>query len=410
MIKLKRWYTAVALLFFNTLILLIVLNAGLSIGRTLLEFRPPVETASVRSRTPLGRFGERILQAYPGRSTDEIGALLDEGRVTGFERFRYDPITQFKVKPFHGRFIHLTEHGFRAGKNQGPWPPDPQAFNVFTFGGSTMFGSYLADDETIASWLQEHMTNKMCGRSVHVYNFGQPAFISTQEMLFFYELLSHGHRPDIVIFYDGLNDLMLWNGEPLFTDKLHRLMEGNDRSQIFGVLDRLAISRAISELQNRLRSDGTVFTSSSYKNDQVFNDLLHRLRTNRQVIEAIARQYGVRPVFVWQPIPTFKYDLPSHFAYDFYRGRPFPSYQVGHNYERLERFRPEFEKTRNFLWLADIQQGRKENLYVDEIHYTSAFSREIALNIFDFIQRSPDDSWKCTTRAATIGSQGGVGR
>jgi hypothetical protein len=35
------------------------------------------------------------------------------------------------------------------------------------------------------------------------------------------------------------------------------------------------------------------------------------------------------------------------------------------------------------LWLAGIQQDKRENLYVDAVHYIAVFSREIAVHVCD---------------------------
>jgi hypothetical protein len=37
------------------------------------------------------------------------------------------------------------------------------------------------------------------------------------------------------------------------------------------------------------------------------------------------------------------------------------------------------------LWLDAIQEERRESLYVDAVHYTAEFSREIAGRIADYI-------------------------
>ena len=39
----------------------------------------------------------------------------------------------------------------------------------------------------------------------------------------------------------------------------------------------------------------------------------------------------------------------------------------------------------DFLWLADMQVGKTNNLYVDNIHYDAGFSREIARAIGTYL-------------------------
>jgi hypothetical protein len=41
----------------------------------------------------------------------------------------------------------------------------------------------------------------------------------------------------------------------------------------------------------------------------------------------------------------------------------------------------------NFVWLGDVQDGRTESLYVDIIHYTAGFSRELAWRMYTEMRR-----------------------
>src|SRR5258708_31109276 len=49
----------------------------------------------------------------------------------------YEPFVEFRHPPFQGRFLNSHPAGFRHVRNQGPWPPSPQFYNIFFFGGST---------------------------------------------------------------------------------------------------------------------------------------------------------------------------------------------------------------------------------------------------------------------------------
>jgi hypothetical protein len=54
---------------------------------------------------------------------------------------------------------------------------------------------------TITSYLQSYL-----GNDYDVQNFAEPGWVSTQELLFLMEQLAEANIPDIVIFYDGVND------------------------------------------------------------------------------------------------------------------------------------------------------------------------------------------------------------
>lgn len=105
-----------------------------------------------------------------------------------------------------------------------------------------------------------------------------------------------------------------------------------------------------------------------------------RYLANKRQIESVAREFGSRAIFVWQPIPFYKYDKSYHLFFK-------ENTSLGENqyakegYERMEHIRGTEDLGRNFLWCADIQEQLKEPLYVDLVHYTSAMSNRLATYI-----------------------------
>ena len=68
--------------------------------------------------------------------------------------------------------MNVHEAGFRVGLHQGPWPPAKDEMRIFMFGGSTLFGYGVRDEETISSQLQQFLAGST-DTKVSVYNFGQ---------------------------------------------------------------------------------------------------------------------------------------------------------------------------------------------------------------------------------------------
>jgi len=56
----------------------------------------------------------------------------------------------------------------------------------------------------------------------------------------------------------------------------------------------------------------------------------------------------------------------------------------------MENLRAQGKLGSNVLWLADMQQDKHENLYVDAVHYTAAFSQAIAGQICGFMGKHPN--------------------
>lgn len=333
-----------------------------------------------------------VAAVYPHLTKQQIDSLLKE---TWSRPYVFEPFTQLKERPYRGHYVNVDENGFRWSANQGPWPPDPNTFNVFLFGGSTLFGYGVSDSETIASRLQEYLTSKL-NRNIRVYNFGRGHYYSTQERILFEQLLSSGNIPDLAIFIDGINDFDFHKDEPLYTERLQQFVSGKiETPRIPGFISELPLSRVLGSLKRRFDSyfeertradvqvNAVIDTDKDIYDDPVRNDrVIRRYLTNKKIIEAVAASYGVKPVFVWQPVPTFKYDV----SYHLFSGFDFGKFNYSrYGYRSMEELRQVNHLGVNFLWCADIQQGFKEPLYVDRVHYTAKFSRVLALCIADLL-------------------------
>ncbi|HUI54112.1 MAG TPA: SGNH/GDSL hydrolase family protein [Bryobacteraceae bacterium] len=366
----RHWYTDLALISFNTFLLLLALNLILWAAAPL--FRQPTHF------DPIVAFGlPRVLQSYPGWKEADVIALVHETDQLDTAIYQYEPYTQFKLRPLHGRYLNINPAGFRVIRNQAPWPPDPSAFNIFVFGGSTTFGVGVADEETIPSYLQEETAADT--PHVAVYNFGRLGYFSTQELLLFYRMLSAGAAPKLAIFIDGINDFHSFSGEPDLTSELASLLDSEH--QPWRLLRALPMWRAVSRAVPRPAPD---FSDAGSP-----NGIIRRLRTNEALIRTLCDAHHVKPVFVLQPLPVYQYDLRYHYL----NGADWSRYLryadgAKYGYPLLAAMRGEFESKGDFLWLAGIQEGRHQNFYVsDGLHYSAPFSREIARAIRDFLKK-----------------------
>lgn len=100
-----------------------------------------------------------------------------------------------------------SEDGFRSDWKTGASPIlnyDPDAFNIFAFGGSTTFGTAVQDDETWPAFLEQTLMQKH--PNARVYNFGIGGFALHDETYLLTQHLIDGYIPDVAIFYDGVNE------------------------------------------------------------------------------------------------------------------------------------------------------------------------------------------------------------
>jgi hypothetical protein len=110
---------------------------------------------------------------------------------------RYISYIEWRRQPFKGETINLTgPYGRRAtiGTAESGKP------SVYFFGGSTMWGTGADDANTIPS-----LVTQIGG--YRAMNWGESAYTAHQSLVLLIQLLQEGHRPDVVVFYDGVNDV-----------------------------------------------------------------------------------------------------------------------------------------------------------------------------------------------------------
>ena len=246
----------------------------------------------------------------------------------------------------------------------------------FFSGGSTTFGYGVADNETIASYLQEYLNQKL-GTDVRVYNFGRGSYYSTQERLLYEQLLTSGFVPDLAIFIDGLNDFAYYENKPLFTDQLRQLFATGAVQMSKKLLSMTSLGQAAGLVSDRI---GSLFSKKEIrqlndpeKNDignEIINKVINTYVINKKLIEAASSIFGVQAIFVWQPNPAYNYDQTYH---PFFNGDAGEISYSKDGYLRMANFLRENQMGNNFIWCADIQKELKQPLYVDRVHYSARF-------------------------------------
>lgn len=393
--RLSRAFRAAAILWLNVCLLFLAANAG---AYLLLKILPPPDPLPAAA----AHVHAALREVFPDLGADEFVQLMRENA----REFTYEPFTQFREQPSRGRYVNVDANGFRHSRDQGPWPPVAEHLNVFVFGGSTAFGIGVKDDQTVASHLQAILAaSGAAGRPVRVYNFGRGAYYSSQERALFERLLVAGHVPDVAIFLDGLNDFFFHDGDrPALTGVLEQLLAQTVPAPVgMGVALRpekrgLAYTTLINSLpvmtllarwraapqQNVMLWRPLAERRARPADDAALSErVITRYVANRTLIESAAAAMGVTPVFVWQPVPLYKYDLTYH-RYQGHFG-PYESLRAG--YPRMAEYVRQHPQGQNFVWCADIQEPLRELLYVDQVHYTPRMSERVARCIADHLRR-----------------------
>jgi lysophospholipase L1-like esterase len=183
---------------------------------------------------------------------------------------------------------------------------------ILLLGGSSLWGFGARDDETIPSQLGRILHER--GWRVEIKNLSTIGYVSTQELIALVRELQAGYRPDVVVFYDGVNDTAsaLLEGEAgLTTNEINRRREFNllhsPGRLILALTAKLVTDSAsyrlvrgvrarlggINQADARRRSVETV----SLLADQVVS----RYEANLGLVESLGRAFGFRALFFWQP-------------------------------------------------------------------------------------------------------------
>ena len=220
---------------------------------------------------------------------------------------QYLPYVVWRRAPFTGAMINIDHEGVRRtpGAVCGAG-----SYKVFAFGGSTMWGTGSPDWGTIPAYLQAALAKRE-SRPVCVVNFGESAYVSTQSVIMLLTRLHAGDVPNLVLFYDGPNDVYtaFQSGRTTVhenADRIARVFErhGEAESNLLAEwLDRSALFRVSRSLVSRLAQapPPSLLTYETIGIDRVAlaDGVVRTYLDNYNVVDALAHQYGFKYAFFW---------------------------------------------------------------------------------------------------------------
>ncbi len=325
---------------------------------------------------------EMLAKIYPGMTEAQIRAMLDESWNRDFV---YRPWAMYGEQPITGEYVTVDPAGFRAVANQGPWPPSRDNYNIFLFGGSTLFGYGLPGGQTVADHLQEALDALPSRKPCKVYNFGAGTYYSTQERIFYQNLLAQGFVPDAAVFLDGFNDPQRQEDAPWNSERFRQMMESSARhtgawEEIHinwlktKIIHYLPITEKLFDLERLMPSKALLGEKDKAAvSTQLAVRQIERFAANKKLVDAASKAFGARDLYVWQP--ASKYDA------DTLAINPFTTEddaQLTYLYAQAEKRYKDGEFGDNFVWCADILKGRQDVLYVDSAHYGNTLSKMCA--------------------------------
>ena len=301
----------------------------------------------------------------PGVSDEVNKMIADETKDA--TQYSYEPWMMFRMANYNSKYVNVNRYERRSSPDAFIKSGSPDTIDIYFFGGNTMYGYNLADDETIPSRFLKAYQQQNPARSVRVRNFGIPHYYSKQELMLLSSLLFEGSRPDIVIFLDGMNDFypsrILYYDRPWFSYALQQSFEGK-----MAQTGKAAFIDSTDQLYN----DPPGITGNNYN-----DELLLKYKNNIRMATDLCRNTGIKSYFFCQPVPFYKN---SNLTRNKYQG----------NYQRFEYIYPELEKYKdslaNFYFLGNMLEDENENAFIDSFNYSPAFSEKVAIQILNTVK------------------------
>jgi lysophospholipase L1-like esterase len=315
---------------------------------------------------------------------------------------RWEPYLYWRRPPFRGRHINIDSNGIRFTEPAKPSAPgSPRPLKVFMFGGSTMWGSGARDAYTIPSILVRELQRR--GVEAEVTNFGESGYVSTQEVIALTLQLQKGERPDLVIFYDGVNDVFSayqQHAAGLPQNESHRRAEFNlSRSMMLrertGMVLRdaaagLATTRLLQGLWSRVGGASEESFDHPSPGDSVALEVLTVYKANIEMVRALGDQFRFKCLFYWQPTVFQKAHLTAHEEAQKVEMKPMEPFLL-RTYEAFRQSglspKPEHSFNDLSLVLADV----KAPLFLDWSHISESGNEMIAAGMAkDVLASNPD--------------------
>ncbi len=319
----------------------------------------------------------------------------------------YHPLLGWLPRPMQKEHVHITQERIRETmfNSHGYLENETQ---VFMFGGSTLWGVYTSDNETISSLLAKNLNT-----ASHIYsvtNFGQIAFNSNQELVYLTQVLKEGKKPSIIIFYDGCNDLFfdLKHGlstYSVFYEEGIKFKMGN-MWQFFQRESPTNLSLFNSDLLMLIKNYSPKYIKLYYYTQKIIENLLGKTtkseinlqvpqiendtfvdrvignyEQNVKVIDALSQTYGFKYILVWQPLLfTKKIRTNDEKRINHYNPNN-PELMYILITDRIKK-----THLKNFYDLTAIFDNEQESIFIDECHVTPEGNEIISKNLEEILK------------------------
>ena len=294
----------------------------------------------------------------------------------GQTRVRWLPYSYWVVAPYKSELINVDELGLRRTL---PSNNDPSAPQIHFFGGSTAWGEGARDAYTIPSQVARLLAER--DTPAAVANYAQTGYVSAQDLILFQRQLALGNQPDLAVFYQGFNDtysayLQVMSGLPLRESQR---------------LDDSEAGRLLRQGQPVLRPLGSSVSDVNWglvaAGGNGAGTIVDNWLGNSRLIRAVAKEYGVDVLFIWQPALFAKSqlaDFEAQVAAEIHRALP-GFLELYAEVDRQVRELAAGGAFNDLIILSDLFAQNRDEIFFDEAHINEVGNSLVAEALVDAI-------------------------
>lgn len=382
-----------------TLAALCLLEGGVSLAILVKERLSGVDAESMDQRVAADTYSDR---SWVNRYYQEFRRSRD---------LQWKSYVYWRQRPHRGDHINIDTDGIRLTTVGEPQEKSNSPVKIFMFGGSTLWGTGARDAFTIPSLVAKELHYK--GIVSEITNFGETAYVSTQEVIALLLRLQKGDIPNLVIFYDGVNDTMSAYQQHvagLPQNEFNRVREFNlskpdnfrERAAMMvrDVVAQLSMVHLLRDLLRRseVRSDDETDESRlgglkhpsgrQFVNfESLARDVFRTYVTNLDLVKALSDDYRFGYLFYWQPTIFDKPDLTEYERLQRDKMRSAEQF-IRKTYEIMQHARLPEQYENSFHDLSGLFSEVREPVYLDWSHPGESGNKVIAERMVNDIVRA----------------------
>ena len=293
--------------------------------------------------------------------------------------FRYEKFVEFVEQERLGDFTIVSSMGNRCNENENSkcFLPDGGKDEIWIFGGSTVFGYGVKNNETISAYLEKILNNEF-----NVINFGTAFYWSTQERILLSNLLTKYEKPSKIIFINGINEFAKFYkyDESAISQRIRDNINKSSGSQLIDYfyerINRLNFVRLINERLFKKENKGQILIDNN-EIDRTVNLYLK----NQKIVKGISNEFEIDLIQILQPAPIYEdsyasSNIPEDFKW--YNSKDLNYQKVKAGYKKyLSKISDD---------VLDLSKFKiTEPMYIDGVHYSPQFNFKIAEKISKII-------------------------